>query len=142
MDWITVASFLEPWEAHLFRLRLEAEDIPAHVAHEHHVWVNWSLGTALGGVKVQVLSGSEDRAQEILRLCAAGEFRRLLQTQFDDLDDPQCPVCHSPRVRRHATIVEAATSVFMMLVSGHVLPPFKSGSRCGDCDARWRAARD
>ena len=41
-------------EAHIFRLRLEAEGIFAVVAHEHHVWANWPYAMALGGVKVQV----------------------------------------------------------------------------------------
>ena len=33
----TVAAFREPSEAHMFCARLEAEGIPAFVAHERHV---------------------------------------------------------------------------------------------------------
>ena len=37
----TVAAFREPWEAHMFCSRLEAEGVPAFIAHEYHIWNAW-----------------------------------------------------------------------------------------------------
>ena len=54
-EFVTIASFTSPLEAHMARGRLEAEGIPAFIAHENHIWAEWFLSNALGGVKVQVL---------------------------------------------------------------------------------------
>lgn len=46
---ITVAHFTDPWEAHLFHGRLDAEGLSAVIVDEHHVWNNWPYALALGG---------------------------------------------------------------------------------------------
>ena len=62
-DLITIATFNEPIEANLARIQLESEGIPAYLADEATVGIAWHLGTAIGGVKLQV---SEDDAQRAL----------------------------------------------------------------------------
>lgn len=37
----TVDSYTSPIDAYLAKGRLEAEGIPAFVAHDNHVWANW-----------------------------------------------------------------------------------------------------
>jgi hypothetical protein len=59
----TVATFAYPWQAHLLRLRLEADGIPAFVAHEHQPYA-----TALGGIEVQVPEEFLDDAEAIIAL--------------------------------------------------------------------------
>ncbi len=80
----TIARFQEPWEAHIFRARLEAEGIPASVLHEHQVWVNWVYSNALGGVQVQVADEHVAAAQAIEARYQAGEFAADLDAEFDD----------------------------------------------------------
>jgi hypothetical protein len=44
---VTVATFLSPWEAHIVRGLLETEGIPSTLGSEHHVGANWPLSQAL-----------------------------------------------------------------------------------------------
>jgi hypothetical protein len=72
----TIAAFRDPWEAHMFRLRLEAEDVPAVVAYDFHIGNNWLWSTALGGVRVQVPHDFADAAFDVKSLCRNGEISR------------------------------------------------------------------
>ncbi len=63
---LTVESFSDPLEAHIAKGRLEAEGIQAFVANEHHIWANWMMSHALGGVRVQVASENIDVAKRII----------------------------------------------------------------------------
>lgn len=89
----TAASFRDPWEAYLFRMRLEAEGFVAFVVQPYHISANWPLSTALGGVKVQVLDEDADGARAVLARCRSGLFQAELQEEFGNLDDPRCPNC-------------------------------------------------
>lgn len=75
-------------EAHLIRLRLEAEDIPAWVVHDQHIGADWTKSLALGGVKVCVRECDLDRARLIIAAHERGDFA------LDD-DPPGCPRCHA-----------------------------------------------
>ena len=66
-NWITVASFSQPFEAHLAKTRLEAEEITCVVSDEYLVRVDWLLSNAVGGVKLMVPVWEAERAKEILR---------------------------------------------------------------------------
>ena len=102
----TIATFREPWEAHAFRSRLDAENIPAMVAHEHHVGVNRAKSTALGGVKVQVPLWFAEDALRVEQQARDGFYRSALETEFGDLDDdPRCPVCGSTRFLAEAALL-------------------------------------
>tara|TARA_R100001143_G_scaffold755_1_gene2242 strand:- start:4968 stop:5165 length:198 start_codon:yes stop_codon:yes gene_type:complete len=46
----TVATFSFPHEAHIARAKLESEGIPALVADEHTINMQWLYSNALGGV--------------------------------------------------------------------------------------------
>lgn len=63
----TVATFSFPHEAHIVRAMLEAEGIPAIVADEHTINMDWLYSNALGGVKVQVPEAMLADAAEILK---------------------------------------------------------------------------
>ena len=59
-DLVTIATFSAPWEAHILRGRLEAEDIPAFIIDE-----NVNLTAQLPCVRLQVRSADAKRALEI-----------------------------------------------------------------------------
>lgn len=73
------------------RCRLEVEGIPAFVAHEHHVRLNWFLATALGGAKVQVEASDADAATQIIEAVARGEYALPDEPE----DSKACPKCRS-----------------------------------------------
>ncbi len=63
---ITVASFSFPHEAHIARAKLDSEGIPATLADEYTIGMQWLYSNALGGVKVQVPEPYAQQAVEIL----------------------------------------------------------------------------
>jgi hypothetical protein len=66
--WVTVATFVEPIEAHLARARLEQEEIPAIILDEHTAGTAWHYALAVGGAKLQVPESRAERARQILAL--------------------------------------------------------------------------
>lgn len=132
---VTVASFTNPLEAHIARGRLEAEGIQAFVAHEHHVWANWFLSTALGGVKIQVSPPDAQRAAEILGDERTGRYEALLEAQARPAPAPVCPVCHS----RDIQAVHRSERISLVVVWLSSLPlPYTSGTmKCRACGHRW-----
>ncbi|QDV51822.1 putative signal transducing protein [Gimesia fumaroli] len=65
-DFVTVATLNTPTEASLVRNQLEAEDIRVFLSDEEAVGMAWYLGTAIGGIKVQVAEEDAERAFAIL----------------------------------------------------------------------------
>ncbi|SMN11222.1 hypothetical protein SPBRAN_1462 [uncultured Candidatus Thioglobus sp.] len=66
MALVTIASFSFAHEAHIARAKLESEGIPAVLADEFTINMQWLYSNALGGVKVQVPPSCVERAIEIL----------------------------------------------------------------------------
>lgn len=135
----TVAIFRDPWQAHLFRTRLEAEGLPAFVQFAHHVGVNWLICYALGGVRVQVAQDDVDNVHRIVRRIDAGEFRAELLELFGDLDDRNCPNCGSSHFRARQGVLRTALSLVVIAVTRFPLPPDTSKRRCLDCGTAWDA---
>lgn len=64
---ITIATFCEPLEAQMFAGLLSSAGIKAWIADQHMIGMQWTLSTALGGVKVQVVPNDADTALRIRR---------------------------------------------------------------------------
>ena len=139
---VTVATFTEPWEAHLFRLRLNAEGIFATVAHEHHVWANWPYAMALGGVKVQVPQSETERALAVERRCRAGDYRAELEAEFGQLDSSRCPHCGAPEVASRRSLPQLAALIASAVLAGLIFPLRSTVHRCGSCRAKWHDRDD
>lgn len=133
----TVATFRDPWEAQLFRLRLEAEGVAAFVAHDHHIGMNWQWSTALGGAKVQVLDEEAADALSIARRCRAGDFRAELLDMFGDIDEPHCPACGSGTFEQRHTYPLVVLSGALFMLAGVIVPPWRWVRRCRACGTRW-----
>lgn len=67
---VTVATFPTAMEANLAKGCLEAAGIPAFLADEQMVGMNWHMAILLGGVKLQVGPDDAEEAVEILGLAA------------------------------------------------------------------------
>lgn len=63
----TISIYTTAIEAHIVKSRLEFEGIPAFVVFEHHVWADWSLSLALGGVRVQVPFSFVKEATQVIK---------------------------------------------------------------------------
>ena len=137
----TVASFAEPWNAHILRGRLEAEGIFVLIVDELQVGLNWPWALALGGVKVQVPDEQWQSAIEIARLCLAGDFRRELEPVFGPLDGPQCPHCRSDRFTSRRPIPRLVLLAILYWVFEVIFPVSASRHRCRACGTAWRDRR-
>jgi hypothetical protein len=131
--WVTVASFWSIEQAHLARLKVEADDIPCMLENEHLVSMNWLWANAVGGVRLRVPSEDATRARELLRLPPLIELR-------DDAsaDGPlvRCPRCGSTDVRHERFARWAVFGAVLLL--GFPLPLLRRRRRCGACGSAWR----
>ena len=134
---ITIATFTNPLEAHIVRGRLETEGIETFVAHEHHIWANWFLSTALGGVKLQVRPEDAQRAGEILQQEQAGDYEALITDAAEEPPSaqPTCPMCHSEDI----TPVRLSGRISLLIVWLSSLPlPYSSVTMsCRKCGHSW-----
>lgn len=123
---ITVAQCTDPLEAHILAGRLNAEGIPAFVAHEHHVWANWFMSQALQGVKVQVAARDSAEAAKLLAELEQGAFA---------VEAPErCPECGSDKGAAHSLSRRIALLALWFLALP--LPYSKHSSRCRQCGRR------
>jgi hypothetical protein len=133
----TIKTFRDPWEAHMFRGRLEAERIPAFLASDQHIWMQWQLSVALGGVRVQVPEFFADPAGEVLARCASGACQAELAEMFGDIEERRCPVCGARDIKRRPAAGEFVFTLAVMLLG---LPVKFGTSRCTCrvCGHRWQ----
>lgn len=126
---VTVASYTDAIQAHLARGKLEAEGMHAEVAHEHHIWADWMLSNALGGVKVQVWADQVDRAKKILADLDSGKF------EIEDEYKIHCPKCNSTELDEQRTRWKIA---FLGLFILHIPLPYRRGQlTCQHCGHSW-----
>ncbi len=63
---VTVATFNDPIEAAMARNYLEADGVRAFLLDEQTIATNWGLANAVGGIKLQVYSGTLEQAEFLL----------------------------------------------------------------------------
>ena len=124
---VTIASFPEAIEAHIYRNRLEAEGIPCVLADENIVSNQPWHTIAYGGVKLRVRHTDEVRAREIIQ-----EIQGKLNPEATDL----CPVCQSDniKIKRNVNILKQLVSVLFMGT------PVARKAVCSNCGYTWQLA--
>ena len=65
-EFVTVATYDKPTDAHIALGRLSAEGIEAQIFDDHMVQMDWLYSIALGGVKLRVSRGDEKAARAVL----------------------------------------------------------------------------
>ena len=133
----TVASFRDPWGARIAWGRLLAEDVTAYVIHEYHVWIDWRLSQALGGVKLQVPSRLQDEAVRILRALDSGEYADLLDDYEPFSDAGPCPRCGSGDFKVVFSLGAWFSLVFVWLITGIIFPARRNHNFCRKCGYLW-----
>ncbi len=63
-SWITIATFMHPFQAHLAKTKLESEGIDVLIQDELTAQI---YSTAIGGVKLQVEESNVEKATQILK---------------------------------------------------------------------------
>jgi len=132
----TLTSFRDPWQAHLLRTRLQAEGIPASVAYDQHIWVNWHISNAIGGAKVQVPSDEIEHAHDVMERCASGQYKAELAALYGDLDDVTCPNCGSENLRRPPAAKQIILGISCVLL-GWPVRMYGPRYHCKTCGTQW-----
>ena len=130
----TVASFREPYHAHIAKGKLETEGIPAVVVDEHLVQIYWVLSQAIGGVKIQVSEADVERAREILELDYIEELSVAEEAQLSPAPEDICPKCGSDSISSNRYSLWSLIPSIIFL-----LPIFFRRKKwvCNDCGAAW-----
>jgi hypothetical protein len=63
---VTIASFDEPYKAHIARAKLESEGIKCFLSGENFVATYWLCSRIEGGIKLKVRESDSKAAVEIL----------------------------------------------------------------------------
>jgi len=127
---VLVASFSFPHEAQIARASLESAGIPAFIADEHTISMQWLYSNALGGVKVLVPVEYAEEAKSILNTDYSADVEAQCGT-----DAIACPGCASNNADPHTKGKRSAFVVFMLL--GFPLAFYKHGFKCADCGRFW-----
>ncbi|HEX2834208.1 MAG TPA: DUF2007 domain-containing protein [Thermoanaerobaculia bacterium] len=130
----TVGNYPDLATAKLAQSLLDAEGIGSVVPDEFLAGVDWQMGTALHGVRLQVAPEDADEARALLA---------TLEVEPDEEASgaPQCPSCGSTSIHqaRWKHRLKAATLFIpLLLVFWPVIAFIKPGMRCEKCAFRWK----
>ncbi|HEX5130944.1 MAG TPA: DUF2007 domain-containing protein [Candidatus Krumholzibacteria bacterium] len=133
-DWVTVASYSQPIEAHLARTKLESEGIPCVMGDENLVRVDWLLSNAVGGVKIMVPAWDVEQAREILR----PQPRLVVVAEEGEPADGEliCPRCRSYDVY-YQRFSQRVAGLFILLF-GFLIPWRDRRWTCKQCGYEWK----
>jgi hypothetical protein len=130
-----VAAYQEPHEAHVARLRLEAQGIRAALDGEHHVAAKWVVSNMIGGVKLIVHQRDLAAARRILRIQSTAPADPLPEESSDrEKSALRCPVCHSENVWRDRRRRLAFLSILLFWFP---IPALSRRMHCEACGHRW-----
>src|SRR5271165_4963125 len=95
---VTIARFFTLGEAKVAQGRLSSEGISVFVCDEHTHAINWHMGAAFGGIRLQVPDSQLVRALEVLEGFQPDEPEEEEETE----EVPCCPECESLEIREVA----------------------------------------
>jgi hypothetical protein len=126
---VTVARYSMPYEANLAKSILDSAGIPAFVADEFTIGMNWLYSNALGGVKLQVPESLAFDAQELLVAEIESQATEELTAVL------ACPQCGSKNTDDF--LDKRGSFLTWVLLGLPLLLPSKK-KVCRDCDYRWK----
>ena len=135
---VTVRRYRDLAEAYVGRSLLESAGIPAWIADENLVRMDWFYSNLVGGMRLQVDEGEEAAAREILEEGAPGT---ITYGEEEVYVQPTCPKCGSAEVTLGSG-TERGQSLVALYVLSIPVPPREAIWQCEACGARWVDARD
>jgi transposase-like protein len=131
---VTVRRYRDLAEAYVGRSLLESAGIPAWIADEHLVRMDWFYSNMVGGMRLQVEERDEAAALEIL------EEEAPETITYDDekaYEQPTCPKCGSSEVTLGGR-TERGRSLVALYVLAIPVPPREATWHCDACGAQWK----
>ncbi|BCT91917.1 hypothetical protein LYSHEL_09410 [Lysobacter helvus] len=128
---VTLARFLDPWEAHVVCARLRADGLFAEVANDRMAIVDWPMAYALGGTQLQVKAEDIAEARAIFDAYRRGE----LDVEHDSANDdahPE-PACTCPPQGPVIPWGERALVIALFVLGGATFPTRTVGGLCATC---------
>src|SRR5664279_316634 len=136
---VTIAKFLTLGEAKLAQGKLISAGISAFVCDENMHAMNWHMGMALGGIRLQVPDSQVVRALEILD--------GFEPEETDDDDEMEtvacCPECESLEIRKVAGANPSQISLWSAAIP-FPEPPTQTTHhwKCLACGYKWQEEDD
>ena len=131
---VTVATFPEAIEAHIYRNRLETEGIPCVIADENVVSNQPWHSIAYGGVKLRVRAQDQEKALALINEMRHGP--QADETEDDEYSSPPtCPICESKRIKQKSN-----TGTWSLIKSVLFVFPVETQKKfiCLNCGYRWQ----
>jgi len=131
---VTVASFDEPYQAHIAKIKLESEGIKCFLSGEHFVGTYWLYSRIDGGVKLKVKESDLKAAEEILKSKVVSPDEQL-PPELDGFD-LTCPECRSENIEYERFSWKMA--LLSILLCRLPLTWRKDEYKCLDCGYKWK----
>jgi Putative prokaryotic signal transducing protein len=132
---VTIAKFFTLGEAKVAQGRLSSEGISVFVCDEHTHAINWHMGAAFGGIRLQVPERQVVRALEIL-----DGFEPDASEEDEDTEEvPCCPECESIEIREVSGPNPRQISLWSSAIPFPELPTQTTHRwRCLMCGYQWQ----
>lgn len=130
---VTVQRYRDLAEAYVGRSLLESAGIPAWIADEHLVRMDWFLSNSVGGMRLQVEERDETAAREILE---EGAPETIAYDEEQIYAQPICPKCGSAEIT-FGRGTERGRSFVALYFLAIPVPPREATWHCGACGAEW-----
>lgn len=122
----TIATYSFPYEAQIARAKLDSEGIPAFIADEQTINMQWLYSNAMGGVRLQV---PETYVQQAVELLTEDSSEAVEKEQ--GIDVTPCSVCGSADTEPYQKGKRWAFLIFLGL--DFPLFPVKNTFKCRKC---------
>ena len=135
---MTVWRYRDLAEAYVGRSLLESAGIPAWIADEHLVRMDWFYSNLIGGMRLQVDERDEAAAREILE---EGAPETITYGEGEAYVQPICPKCGSVEITL-GDGTERGPSLVALYLLAIPVPPREAAWHCEACGAQWVASDD
>src|SRR5579863_3069205 len=130
---VTVRRYRDLAEAYAGRSLLESAGIPAWIADENLVRMDWFYSNLVGGMRLQVDEHEEAAAREILE---EGAPQTITYGEEKVYVQPICPKCGSAEITL-GSATDRGRSLVALYVLAIPVPQRKAAWHCEACGAQW-----
>jgi hypothetical protein len=143
---VTIAKFLTLGEAKLAQGKLISAGISAFVCDENMHAMNWHMGMALGGIRLQVPDSQVVRALEVLDDFEPEERNEEPAEAGDEEEMEEvacCPECESLEIREIAGANPRQIALWSAAIPfPELASPESHRWKCLACGYQWREAEE
>jgi hypothetical protein len=129
----TVRRYRDLTEAYLGRSLLDSAGIPAWIADENLVRMDWFYSNMVGGMRLQVDERDQEAAREILE---AETPQTITYGEEETYVQPTCPKCGSAEITL-GDGTERGPSLVALCMLAIPVPPREAAWHCEACGVRW-----